>query len=215
MKSKIINVLLADDHTIFLEGISSLFLAEDNINIAGTVQNGKEALEFLDQYPVDIVLSDISMPGMDGIELSRVIQKKYPLVKTIILTTYSDPEMINKLMKNNIRGYLLKNVGREELTEAIRKVMAGENYYSESVKESYMNMFFNGNPSRVTQQTLSKREIEIIRYIAKEYTTEEIADKLILSQHTVKTHRKNILAKLGLKNTAGLVRYAIQKGLAD
>ena len=211
---KTIRIIIADDHQIFLEGLIALFNAIKNIDIIGTATNGVEAIDLLCKNKVDIAIIDIDMPEMDGVELNRAIKNEYPKVKTLILSTHSFPDKIAHFAKNGANGYLLKNAEKSELLTAIISIMAGENYFSEEVKKKYMNSIFTPNNKDDTYQ-LSQREEEILKLIAKEYTAQEIAEELFISQHTVNTHRKNLLAKLNAKNIAGLVKYALQNGLLD
>jgi DNA-binding NarL/FixJ family response regulator len=209
-KKERIKVLIVDDHQMFLEGLTALLQDIDAIYITGTATDGNEALVALENKSVDVVIMDISMPGMDGIELNNQIKKRYPKVKTLILSTHSDSKMIERLIKDNANGYLLKNAEKNELLEAIYSLGRDENYFSEEVKEKYMNSRFSQKSEQDIDPQLSKREIEIMKFIVAEYTTQEIADKLFISQHTVNSHRKNLLSKLGLKNIAGIVKYALE-----
>ncbi len=216
ISNKQINVIVADDHQIFLDGLLALLQDVENLNIIGTAINGLDVLELLKSLTIDLVILDINMPQMDGIELNKVIKKEYPNVKTLVLSTHSDPDKISSLTKGKANGYLLKNCGKMELLEAIYTIVNyNTNYFSSEVKEKYMNSVFNPNNKEEHIEELSKREIEIINLITQEYTAQEIAEKLFISPHTVNTHRKNLLAKLNVKNLAGLVRYAVKNGLAD
>ena len=215
MKKKAkVNILIVDDHLMFLEGLAALLQDIDDIYITDTVTEGKQALEILKNKPVDIVIMDISMPTMDGIELNKLIKKKYANVKTLVLSTHSDSKKIERLIKDEVNGYLLKNAEKTELLEAVYLLRDGVNYFSEEVKETYMNNTFSIKNEREIDPHLSSRELEILKLIVAEYTTQEIADKLFISQHTVNSHRKNLLSKLGLKNTAGIVKYALENRLA-
>ncbi|UOB18531.1 response regulator transcription factor [Abyssalbus ytuae] len=214
MTKKKINLIIADDHQIFLDGLVALIKDVKDINIVGTALNGRSVLNLLKKYTVDIVLLDINMPEMDGIELNKIIKKEHPEIKTLVLTTHNYPDKIVHFAKDNANGYLLKNVGKIELLTAIYSVINNENYFSEEMKKKYMNSVFNKN-NTTDEAPLSEREKEIIKLIMKEYTTQEIAEKLYISQHTVNTHRKNILTKLNIKNVAGLAVYAIKNGIID
>lgn len=209
-----IKIIIADDHQMFLEGLVALFTETEDIKIIGTAVDGDGALQLLATEEIDIVISDISMPGIDGIELNSRIKKKYPNVKTLILSTFSEPEKIKKLVNNKVNGYLLKNAEKSELLNAIYTIHKGENYFSEEVKDKYTNSFFSTEKNTSVTPVLSRREKEILKHIAEEYTTPEIADKLCISQNTVNTHRKNLISKLGVKSVAGLVKYAMNNGLA-
>lgn len=213
MKKKI-RVILADDHSMFLEGLHALLSATEDIAIVGLALTGNDVMDLLKREQVDIVVTDISMPGMDGITLNSMIKKQYPQIKTLVLSTYSDPDKIIKLTNNKANGYLLKNAEKDELLKAIYTIFRGSNYFSKEVQEKYTASIFSAEKGSGIDPALSKREKEILKYIAAEYTTPEIAEKLFISQYTVNTHRKNLISKLGVKNVAGLVKYAFKNGLA-
>jgi DNA-binding NarL/FixJ family response regulator len=214
-KANQINIVIADDHHIFLDGLVSLLKEYEHINIIDTALNGNDVLKILESNNVDLVITDISMAGMDGIILNAEIKKRYPQVNTLILSMHNNSEKIARLTRSNVNGYLLKNTEIDELLHAIEKIMDGENYFSKEVKEKYMESMFNRENEKSMVSDLSKREIDVLKLIANEHITREIAEKLCISQHTVDTHRKNILSKLNIRNTAGLVRYAIKNGLID
>lgn len=213
MDDRLINVVIADDHRMFLEGLTALLKGEKRINILGTALNGREAIELVRNNHVDLMIMDVSMPEVDGIELNNMLKKSFPNVKTLVLTSHSDYQIVSRLTRKSINGYLLKNAEKEELLEAIYKIDSGENYYSQLVKDKVLeSLFYTNNEQEVPE--LSSREKEIIKLISSEFTAQEIADKLFISQHTVNTHRKNLLVKLKLKNVAGLVKFAVENGLA-
>lgn len=214
MENKI-KIIIADDHQMFLEGISSLLQDVPEIEVVGTALNGNQVIEKIKTLEIDIVVTDINMPEMDGIELSKFLKKNYPGIKTLILSTHNDAEMIGKCINNDVDGYLLKNAEKQELLKALHTIAAGEKYFGEEVKNEYMKTVFSASKEKETIFQLSRREKEILQHIAMEYTTQEIADKLFISQNTVNTHRKNMLSKLNAKNTAGLVKYAYQQGLIE
>ena len=209
-----IKLFLVDDHKMFLDGLESLLENIDYLTIVGKAENGKTALEKLDNT-VDIVLMDISMPEIDGIEFNRLIKLKFPQINTIAISMHNDAKILDKLIKGNINGYLLKNAEKSELLEAIETVMKGDNYFSEEVKKTYQDSLFKRDNNQDQTPELSKRETEVLGEIINELTTKEIAEKLFISQHTVESHRKNMLSKLGARNTAGLVKYALENGLGD
>lgn len=209
-----IKVLIVDDHQMFLQGLAALLQDVDKISLADTLTSGESALLLLEEQSVDVVILDISMPGMGGIELNEIIKKKYPKIKTLILSTHGDHKMIVKLIKGNANGYLLKNAKKTELLEAIYSLARGENYFSNEIKEIYTQSAFSAKNENTADQTLSRRETEILKLVAHGYSTQEISAQLFISLHTVNSHRKNLLAKLGLKNAAGLVKYALENGIA-
>jgi DNA-binding NarL/FixJ family response regulator len=210
-----IKIIIADDHTMFLQGIVSLLENEENINILGKASNGKEALKIIETSLPDILLLDISMPEMDGIELTKIIKQQFPSVKILILSTHSTMQMIAKLIRMGVEGYLLKNAEKEELLHAIDTIKKGESYFSKEVtqKNEENNSKIKSENLQITE--LSTREKEIIILIAQGFTGNEIAEKLNISLNTANTHRKNLLSKINVKNTAGLVKYAIEYGMLD
>lgn len=210
-----INLLIADDHTMFLQGIISLLEQEPNITVVDKAVNGIEALEIIKKGVVDFIILDISMPEMDGIELSKILKKQHPNVKILIVSTHNNVMIVSRLIRIGVNGYLLKNAAKEELLKAINTIAQGENYFAEELEEKYLT-----NSSRIEKQVsnlteLSSREKEILVLIAQEYNTAEIAEKTFISLNTVNTHRRNLLSKLNAKNTAGLVKYAVENGLVD
>ncbi len=209
---KTINIFLVDDHQMFLDGLESLLNDVEHFTIIGKAHNGKEGLSLIDKS-VEVVLMDISMPEIDGIELNRLIKLKFPQINTIAISMHNDAKILDKLIKANINGYLLKNAEKSELIKAINTVVKGENYFSEEVRKTYNDSLFKRDNNQDQTPELSKREIEVLGEIVNELTTKEIATKLFISQHTVESHRKNMLSKLGVRNTAGLVKYAIEKDL--
>ena len=213
---KKINLLIADDHTMFLQGIVSLLEQEPEINIVGKANNGIEALNIIStEEAIDLIILDISMPEMDGIELSKILKKEYPEIKILVLSTHSNVNIISRLIRIGVNGYLLKNAEKSELLEAIYSIIEGNNYFSEETEEKYLANQFKIEKQVSTLTELSSREKEILILIAHEYNTAEIAEKTFISLNTVNTHRRNLLSKLNAKNTAGLVKYAVENGLVD
>lgn len=206
-----IQILVADDHAILRDGIVSLLRSEKDFNVACTASGGYEVLELIGKYPLDICLLDINMPGLDGIETAKLIRQRKPEIKIIILTTYNDREIISELVHIGVSGYLLKNADKEELVEAIQKVIKGRHYFSEEVE----NIILMGLTEKKNTEaiTLTERELEILQLLAKEYTNDKIAAELHISYRTVETHRKNIMQKTKSGNLAGLIKYGYSKGL--
>lgn len=212
---KKINLLIADDHTMFLEGIVSLLGQESEINSIKKANNGIEALNIIKTAAVDLVILDISMPEMDGIELTKILKKNYPKIKILVVSTHSNVNIISRLIRIGVNGYLLKNAEKSELLTAIHSIMAGNNYFSEETEEKYSYNQLKIEKQALNLTELSSREKEILVLIAHEYNTAEIAEKTFISLNTVNTHRRNLLSKLNAKNTAGLVKYAVENGLVD
>jgi DNA-binding NarL/FixJ family response regulator len=197
-----IKVLLADDHTIVLEGLKEVLSNYEDTEVCGVVYNGKEALEFAENNSVDVVILDINMPVMDGLSCARKLKELYPAIRIIILTMYAQKSFIEEIVSIGVDGCLLKNNTGKELREAILRVMSGKSYY-DLIKS------FSSGGSEVATYKLGEREIEIIKLIAQGLTSAEIAEKLFISEHTVKTHRKNILRKTGSGNTSQLIQFAL------
>nr|WP_299033380.1 response regulator transcription factor [uncultured Tenacibaculum sp.] len=210
------NIILVDDHKMFLDGLLSIFNNEEAYNILLTANSGENVIKYIDTNPnqsIDIVISDISMPDIDGITLNDYIKKARPEIKTLIVSMHTDTGMIDTLIKNDVDGYLSKNATQSELLLAVKTILGNDKYFSESVKQAYMNNVFN--KGKDTMVTLTKREKDVLKLIAEEYTTQEIADKLFLSKHTIESYRKNLISKLNVKNLAGLTKYAIKLGLVE
>jgi len=211
-----IKIIIADDHQMFIDGIKSLLVNEKGIKLVGEALNGKEVLLLLDKEKADIVLLDVNMPEMDGIEATKQIRQRYPLVKILMLTMYNNQEFVFGLMNAGASGYILKNTGKAELLEAIKSVNEGKTFYSKEVTETILQNFTKKpEEQRVEAAHLTEREKDVLKLIAQEYNTQEIAAKLFISTNTVETHRKNLLSKLQAKNIAGLVKFAIQTGLVS
>ncbi|MEE4001432.1 response regulator transcription factor [Tenacibaculum sp. FZY0031] len=210
------NIILVDDHKMFLEGLVNIFKNEEVYNILLTANSGKNVIKYIKTNPeqhIDIIISDISMPDIDGVTLNDYIKKEHSGIKTLIVSMHTDTGMIDALIKNNVDGYLSKNATQSELLQAVQTILNGEKYFSQSVREAYMETIFNKR--KETSVMLTAREKDVLKLIAEEYTTQEIADKLFLSKHTIESYRKNLISKLNVKNLAGLTKYAIKLGLVE
>ena len=203
-----INVIIADDHAIIRDGLKAMLAGAAGIEIVGCAGNGKQAIDMLEGSGADVILMDISMPLMNGIEATKIITEKYPAVKVIALTIHEQIDQVRYMLNAGVHGYVLKDAAKEELIQAILAVSKGKKYYSEKIMEKLSSLNTSGN-----KPLLTEREKEILKLIAEEYTNQQIADKLFLSVRTVDTHRRNLFQKLGVKNTAGLVKYAYTLGL--
>lgn len=201
-----IKILLADDHAIVLEGLKVVLSADEEISVIGTVANGEEAIRFVKFNVVDVVVLDINMPIMDGISCARILKRDFPHIKIIILTMYAQKSFVDEILKIGIDGCLLKNNTGKELTEAILRVMSGKKYYDR------LNTF-NSDEEEINQYKLSERELDVLKLMAEGQTSAEMAEKLFLSEHTIKTHRKNILKKLNVNNSSQAVQYALKNEL--
>jgi len=211
-----IQIALVDDHVLILDGLAKMLEQYPDILICGTYTTGESFLADVEQgnFP-DILLLDIQLSDMSGNELARKVHKRYPELKMIALTSMDTLFHIKDMMQHGCLGYVTKQAPRAILPEAIRRVYAGEEYLEPGIKERWMESLSQSNRKRSQLNPLSSREQEILELIAREYTTQEIADELFLSLKTVESHRYSLLQKLDVKNTAGLIRKAIQLGLLE
>lgn len=207
---KKINILLVDDHALVREGIKNSLQGQEHLDVIGEARDGKEALALLAQAKPDVVIMDINMPGMGGVDATRSIKSRYPEINILVLTMYNEEAQIRELLKSGALGYILKSTSMAELVEAIEVVSKGETYFAKEVSSKIMNQLVKGNNRSKLEVSLTNRETQILKMISEEYTNHEIAQKLFISSRTVDTHRRNLIQKLNAKNTAGLVRYAIK-----
>lgn len=211
-------VLIADDHQIIIDGLKSLISSEENIELVGEASNGKEAIDLLNLINVDVVILDINMPVLNGIEAMKRIKSEFPEVKVIILSMHNESSLIKSLIEMGADGYLLKNCDQDELIEAVNKVASGQKYFSSEVTISLLNKT-GGMKSSVKMDpviaSLTEREIEILKLITQGLTNKEIGDQLFISHRTVDTHRTNLMKKLEVNNIAGLIRFAIKNGFVE
>lgn len=205
-----IKVLIADDHRLFIDGLKAMLEGTPEIEVVGEAMNGQEVLAFCTRQDLDIVIMDISMPGMDGIDATKQLVKSHPQIKILCLSMHNDRNFISDMLKNGAHGYILKNTGKEELLEALHSLQSGETYLGEEVRKTLLNSFMKQDKLPPTEK-LSDREKEVLECIAGGLTTQEIAEQLFISKNTVETHRKNLLYKLQAKNTAELVNNAFKK----
>lgn len=210
-----IRILLADDHQVVIDGIRLMLDAAPDMTCVGAANDGREALRRLSEQEVDVLLLDINMAGMNGIETCRAVHTRHPEVKILVLSMLREAAVIKLMLKNGAAGYLLKDAGREEVLTAIRRIHAGKKYYSPEVAEAVMASLGSEAPAPKAGlfPDLTRREKEVLRLIVEEYTTGEIAEELGIQFATVETHRRNLLIKLGARNTAGLVRTCLEYGL--
>lgn len=204
-----IHIAIADDHALILNGLQKIIAVDPELEVSGAYLDGTSLLNGLAEHQPDVLLLDIQMPGINGIELAGIINKQYPKVKIIALTNIEILPQVKKMMRQGCSGYLLKDVAPAALIDAIRSVYEGEEVIHERLRTALNKSLFSNNNANV----ITRREVEILRLIADEHTNPEIAEKLCISLHTVENHRNRILQKLGVKNTAGLIRKAIEQGL--
>ncbi len=205
-----IKIIIADDHRIVLEGLSSLIELSNDIKIVGLANNGQEIIDLLNSQEVDIVVSDIEMPVMDGVKVTRLIRNQFPKVKVLILTMYSSIAFIRNILEIGAHGYILKNKGKEELIDAIKTIYDGGEYFGREIEKTLRESLKKENVFDIVK--LTKREIDVLKLIAKGDTTPIISEKLFIAHSTVETHRRNLIEKTGVKNSKGLVKYAFENG---
>lgn len=214
-QNKIIKVLIADDHQMFIDGLKALLKREKSIQITGEVSNGADAYEFIRQLPPDLLITDISMPGMSGVELTRLVKLNFPEVKVLVLSMYNDREIVSEILMSEAEGYILKNTGRQELLNAIHRIADNSTYYSNEVLNIMMTRMKKQKAIEKNTAVLTSREIEIVKLIMEEFSSEEIAEKLFISKRTVDTHRKNIIQKTNTRTLVGLIKFAIENSLVE
>jgi DNA-binding NarL/FixJ family response regulator len=209
-----IKLIITDDHRMFRESISKMLVLEKVANVMAEASNGEELLNLLDQHTPDVVLMDISMPGMDGIETTRKAIQKQPGLKVLTLSSFGDEKYYFHMIEAGAKGFVLKNSSMAELESAIKEVANGGSWFSSELLQKVI-LNISAKPKRENAIDLTDREMEILRLICESCTNEQIAEKIKLSYDTVKWHRANLLSKTGCTNTAGLVMYAIKNKLVE
>ena len=210
---KKIGVLLAEDHIVMREGIRELIQREKDIEVVGEASNGQEAVEMAGQLKPDLVLMDISMPGLNGIEATRQIKESWPSISVLVLTAYDNEEFIFAVLEAKAAGYLLKNVRGQELLSAIRAVHQGESVLHPEIAEKVLARLRPGRqqPARKIEPFLSRRELQVVELGARGLANKQIADRLSLSERTVQTHWRNIFSKLGVGSRIEAILYCLRK----
>lgn len=212
-----IKVAIVDDHKMFRDGVSSILNEVSHIDVIWNASDRQETYNCIAQVLPDIILMDISLGSESGLNLTKDLLLRYPKLKVLVLSMHQEENYVIKAMEVGALGYILKDAGREEMISALEIVYKGDIYYSKFVSNILIKHLTNGTkPKTSTQETsLTKREKEILKLIAEEYSNPEIAEELFISIRTVDTHRRNLLDKLGAKNTAGLVKHALKIGLIE
>jgi two-component system nitrate/nitrite response regulator NarL len=200
-------IFIVDDHQMVIDGINLMIEGNPGFIIIGESTKPLAVLELLEHHATDILITDVGMPEMSGVELSRAVKNKFPDIKILALSMFGDSQVIAEMIDAGISGYILKNSGKKELIEALTKIAEGQNYFGQDITLQLMKSF-KRNQEEVK---LTDREIEIIRMIEKDMTTRDIADKLFISERTVETHRKNILHKTNTQTVVGLLKYAYER----
>ncbi|MDF2438306.1 MAG: degU 1 [Bacteroidota bacterium] len=209
-----IKVFILDDHQMLIDGLKALLMNEAGFEIIGTSTSSKQALEIIGKSTPDIILTDINMPEMDGIEFTRAAKKKHPEVKILALSMFGEKSTISEILDAGASGYILKNTGKEELINALVKISSGGMYFSDEISAEMMKaMSERGQKKEDEKIHLTEREREIIQLIAKEYSNAQISEALFISERTVETHRKNIFRKANTKTVVGLIKFAMEHKL--
>lgn len=207
-------IYVVDDHQIMIDGIAALLKNSKDFEIVGTQTNPLLAIDDIKDKKADILISDISMKEMSGIELAKRMRAEMPSLKILALSMYGDRQTISEMLEAGIDGYLLKNTGTDELVAALTKLAGGHNFFSDDVTAEIMKYMSQPKVSENKEViTLTGREVEIVRLIAEELSNAQIGEKLFISERTVETHRKNIFRKTNTKSVAGLIKYAITNKL--
>ncbi|MEQ8907844.1 MAG: response regulator transcription factor [Vicingaceae bacterium] len=214
-------ILVVDDHQLVLDGLSSIVKDLDDFEILAAAHNGKEALDITKALKPDIILMDIDMPVMNGLEAMRRIKEENPKQAVIMLTMHNEASLIKKVMDIGADGYVLKNADRTEFYSALCAVSKGKSYFSSEVTQALLNpekngaTAFNVSPDTIQLSKLTEREIDVLKLIAEGLSNKEIGEKLYISHRTVDTHRTNLMKKLDAHNIAGLIKFAIKNGMVN
>lgn len=210
MQPKPINVLIVDDHPMVIEGLKSLLGDDERLRIKNHFTTGRDTLLFLENEVVDVILLDVNLPDINGVEMVKLILSKSSNIKILGLSTYSEPSIINQMIRNGVKGYLLKNVTSDELVNAISQVYDGHFYFGSEIQKILADSVSQASPD---VPKLTRREKHILQLIAEGKTTYVIAAELFISPLTVETHRRNLMQKLEVPNAASLIKTAVEKKL--
>lgn len=203
-------LLLVDDHPLYLNGVKMILRKMSGVENIKTAESVSKALEIIKIQPPDLLITDIHMPETSGTELVKIVKRDFPDVKVLVLSSYNDPSIVMEIFSSEAEGYILKNADQNELKEAVTKILEGGIYYSNDINSVFLNKYSNNKHinNLVDDVILTAREIEILKLISQEYTSNEIAEKLFISPLTVETHRKHLIKKTNSRSVVGLVKYA-------
>ena len=211
-----IRIVLADDHEIFRDGFQTMLKKQSNVELIGEAENGKELIELVEKLNPDVIITDIKMPKMDGVEATKILSDRFPEIGVIALSMFDEDDLVVDMLEAGARGYLIKNAAKHEILEAIRTVYEKGTYYCQHTSHKLAQMIAKSkfNPYKKAKKIeFTNREIDIIRLICAEYSNKEMGAQLNLSVRTVEGYRDKILEKMEVKNTAGIVVYAIKNGI--
>ena len=207
-----VKLLVVDDHPMLRGGVVSLFNDNENMEVICEARNGDEAISCVERQQPDVVLMDINIDGKLDVRTTQEIKERWPDIKVVAFSMHEEAQVIKRMLKAGATGYLLKNAPHQELVRAVEAVMRGESYYSQEVLDVMTHTITTDGEDINPDVVLSNREKEVLHYVAKEYTNQEIADKIDISLRTVETHKRNLIKKLRVKNVVGLVRFALEQG---
>ena len=211
-----IKLYLVDDHQMLIDGIRALLSSESDFEIVGQSTSALDALNKLEAAQPTVLLTDINMPEMTGVELVKAVHAKFPTIKILALSMHGDRQMIHDMLDAGADGYILKNTGKEELISALKKIASGGMYFSDEISAEMMRAISdNERKSKSNEPELTARELEIVKLINKETSNLQIAEQLFISERTVETHRKNIFRKTETKGVVGLLKWARERGYLD
>ena len=213
-----IKITIADDYKIYRDGLKVGLSSDDNLEIIGEADNGEELMKILETTTPDVILMDLKMPIMDGMEATKLVRQKYPAIKVLVVTMYEDDKFIIHLMENGANGYLLKNAEPDEIIKSIYAVKENGYYFNDVVNKALLKKLVlknNLKPSFNQNIDLTEREQEVLKMICEEKTAAEIAKEIFLSPRSVEGIRQRLIEKIGVRNTAGLVMFAVKNGLVD
>ena len=214
-----IKILIADDHPLIADGIKNTFINQEDFHAVGVVENGKDALDFIRESEIDVVLLDINMPEMEGIQCAKLILKNFPKVKIAMLSMHQEASIIKELITIGVHGCMLKTIPAEELLVAVKRIHVGKKYFTSDVTQAILNdndsasSFLPLSKKSPLMEKLTDREKEIIKMLTQGMTNAQIGEQLFISPRTVDTHRTNIMRKIEVNNVASLIRFAFQNGL--
>lgn len=213
--NEVVKIMMVDDHQMLIDGVKALLADQAKFQIVVESTNGADALSQLEQSEVDMIITDLNMPQMSGVELVREVKLKYPDIKILVLSMHNNRETISEILMSEAEGYILKNTGKQELLTALEKINNHGTYYSNEVLSLMFEKVKHEKKKESALKKLTARELEILLLITEELSSEEIAEKLFISKRTVDTHRINILAKTEVFTLVGLIKFAFQYGLID
>ncbi len=208
-----IKIAITDDHVMVLKGIETMMNTTSEVSVIATYANAQETIDGLKNAHPDVLLLDINLPDINGIDLSKQLLKAYPELKIIALTNFEDISFVKRMLKNGVHGYLLKNTDKIQLVEALKAVLSGDLYIQKSINDKLLSQLSSKPTNNGLNIKLTRREQDVLVGISEELTTQQISEKLFISPKTVETHRMNIMSKLGAKNSVGIIKIAMEKQL--